>query len=153
MDPEYYFQVDLANPKRLMRAIEVCLTTGTTYTSLRKSNPKQRYFNIIKIGLYTEREVMYDRINRRTDKMIDEGLINEAFNLISFKNYNALNTVGYKEMFSYFDKDMTLDEAIDKIKINTRRYAKRQMTWFKKDKEIIWKDINNIKNIYDVVSL
>ncbi|MEI6823393.1 MAG: tRNA (adenosine(37)-N6)-dimethylallyltransferase MiaA [Bacteroidota bacterium] len=152
LDPEYYNQVDRDNPKRLMRAIEVCITTGKTYTSLRLSNPKPRDFNIIKIGLFTDREVMYWRINQRTDKMIKDGLIDEAFSLLSFRNYNALNTVGYKELFNYFDKTLTLEEAIDKIKINTRRYAKRQLTWFNKDKNIIWIDINNIKNIYDVLN-
>ncbi len=152
LDPEYYNQVDRDNPKRLMRAIEVCITTGKTYTSLRLSNPKPRNFNIVKIGLFTDREVMYWRINQRTDKMIKDGLIDEAFSLLSFRNYNALNTVGYKELFNYFDKTITLEEAIDKIKINTRRYAKRQLTWFNKDKEIIWIDINNIKNIYDVLN-
>jgi len=152
LDPEYYNQVDRDNPKRLMRAIEVCITTGKTYTSLRLSNPKPRNFNIVKIGLFTDREVMYWRINQRTDKMIKDGLIEEAFSLLSFRNYNALNTVGYKELFNYFDKTITLEEAIDKIKINTRRYAKRQLTWFNKDKEIIWIDINNIKNIYDVLN-
>lgn len=152
LDPEYYNQVDRDNPKRLMRAIEVCITTGKTYTSLRLSNPKPRNFNIIKIGLFTDREVMYWRINQRTDKMIKDGLIDEAFSLLSFRNYNALNTVGYKELFNYFDKTLTLEEAIDKIKINTRRYAKRQLTWFNKDKNIIWIDINNIKNIYDVLN-
>ena len=152
LDPEYYNQVDRDNPKRLMRAIEVCITTGKTYTSLRLSNPKPRNFNIVKIGLFTDREVMYWRINQRTDKMIKNGLIEEAFSLLPFRNYNALNTVGYKELFNYFDKTLTLEEAIDKIKIHTRRYAKRQLTWFNKDNAIIWIDINNIKNIYDVLN-
>ena len=95
---------------------------------------------------------MYWRINQRTDKMIKDGLIEEAFSLLPFRNYNALNTVGYKELFNYFDKTITLEEAIDKIKIHTRRYAKRQLTWFNKDDKIIWIDINNIKNIYDVLN-
>ncbi len=150
LDPEYYNQVDLANPKRLMRAIEVCLTTNQTFTSLRLSNPKTRDFNIVKIGLFTDRELMYDRINQRTDKMIKDGLIEEAYNLIPYKNYNALNTVGYKELFNYFDKKTTLEEAIDKIKVNTRRYAKRQLTWFRKDAKINWIDTNNIKEVYNV---
>ena len=152
LDPEYYNQVDRDNPKRLMRAIEVCITTGKTYTSLRLSNPKPRNFNIIKIGLFTDREVMYWRINQRTDKMIKDGLIEEAYSLLPYRNYNSLNTVGYKELFNYFDKTITLEEAIDKIKIHTRRYAKRQLTWFNKDDKIIWIDINNIKNIYDVLN-
>ena len=152
LDPEYYNKVDLANPKRLMRAIEVCLTTGRTYTSLRLSNPKPRDFNIIKIGLFSDRELMYQRINERTDKMIKEGLIEEAYSLLLFRNYNALNTVGYKELFNYFDKKINLEEAVDKIKINTRRYAKRQLTWFNKDNKIIWLDLNNIKKIYDVLN-
>ena len=149
LDPEFYHQVDLANPKRLIRALEVCLTTGQKYSDLRLSNPKSREFNIQKFGLFSERELMYERINLRTDKMIAQGFIEEAYSLLPFRAYNALNTVGYKELFNYFDNSMTLEEAVDKIKINTRRYAKRQLTWFRKDKDIIWIDREDVKKIYD----
>lgn len=138
LDPDYYNQVDLANPKRLMRAIEVCLTTGDTYSSLRVKKLKNRSFQIIKIGISRERDVLYNIINQRVDSMIHNGLIEEAQNLFPFRNLNSLNTVGYKELFDYFDDKTTLEFAIEKIKINSRRYAKRQLTWFKKDKTIKW---------------
>lgn len=138
LDYEYYNQVDLANPKRLMRAIEVCLTTGKTFTSLRINQQKPRDFNIIKIGLELPRDVLYERINKRVDLMIEEGLEKEVKSLISQKNLNALNTVGYKEIFDYLEGKTSFEFAIEKIKINSRRYAKRQLTWFKRDKEIKW---------------
>lgn len=138
LDYEYYNQVDLANPKRLMRAIEVCLTTGKTFTSLRINQQKPRDFNIIKIGLELPRNVLYERINKRVDLMIEEGLEKEVKSLISQKNLNALNTVGYKEIFDYLEGKTSFEFAIEKIKINSRRYAKRQLTWFKRDKEIKW---------------
>lgn len=138
LDYEYYNQVDLANPKRLMRAIEVCLTTGKTFTSLRINQQKPRDFNIIKIGLELPRDVLYERINKRVDLMIEEGLEKEVKSLLSQKNLNALNTVGYKEIFDYLEGKTSFEFAIEKIKINSRRYAKRQLTWFKRDKEIKW---------------
>ncbi len=138
LDPEYYLIVDLKNPKRLMRAIEVCLQTGKTYTSLRKNKTGKRDFNIIKIGLNCEREKLFERINLRVDKMINEGLFDEVKELYKHKNLNSLNTVGYKEIFDFLDNKTTFEQAIENIKTNTRRYAKRQLTWFKRDEEIKW---------------
>lgn len=138
LDPEYYAEVDRNNPKRLMRAIEVCRIAGKKYSDLRKSQPKSREFNIIKIGLNTDREKLFDRINRRTERMIEKGLLKEVMGLRPYKNENALNTVGYKEIFNYLDGSTELAHAIEKIKTNTRRYAKRQLTWFKKDPSIQW---------------
>ncbi|MCF8233961.1 MAG: tRNA (adenosine(37)-N6)-dimethylallyltransferase MiaA [Bacteroidales bacterium] len=138
LDPEYYREVDLANPKRLMRAIEVCLQTGKKYSELRKREKVGRGFNIIKIGLNLERQKLFEKINNRVDRMMEKGLLEEALALYPYKGLNALNTVGYKELFEYFDGRISLDQAVTDIKTNTRRYAKRQLTWFKKDKEIRW---------------
>ncbi len=138
LDPEFYEQVDRQNPKRLMRAIEVCLQTGRKYSELRQNNPQTRNFRILKVGLNLPREQLYDRINRRTDVMMNNGWIEEAESVFPFRHLNALNTVGYKELFAYLDGKLTLEEAVEKIKTNTRRYAKRQLTWFRKDKEIHW---------------
>jgi len=138
LDPEYYEQVDRNNPHRLIRALEVNISSGQSYMSFRQSLRQERPFNIIKIGLNTDRKVLYDRINRRVDLMVEAGLVNEALYLYQHREYNALNTVGYKELFVHFDGDATLDEAIDQIKTSTRRFAKRQLTWFRKDEEIKW---------------
>ena len=138
LDPEYYAQVDRQNHKRLMRAIEVCLQTGKKYSELRLNKPQKRDFNILKIGLQLPREMLFERINRRTETMMDNGWLEEAKKVLPFRKQNALNTVGYKELFAYLDGKLTLEEAIEKVKTNTRRYAKRQLTWFKKDKEIHW---------------
>lgn len=138
LDPEYYHRVDIHNPNRLLRAIEVGLTTGKTYSSLRLNRPKQRSFRIIKAGLDPGREPLYDRINDRVDRMMEEGLLEEAQSLYPFRHLNALNTVGYKELFHYIGQTVSLDHAIDRIKTNTRRYAKRQLTWFRKDEKISW---------------
>jgi len=138
IDPEYYSIADLANPKRIMRALEVFLTTGQKYSELRKNETKIRNFKIVKIGLNRKREELFDIINKRVDDMIIQGLIQEAKLFYNLKHLNALNTVGYKELFDFFDNKMSLDEAIEKIKTNTRRYAKRQLTWFKKDQNIKW---------------
>jgi len=138
LDPEYYDIVDLNNPNRIMRALEVCLKTGKTYTSLRNNKPKKRDFEIIKIGLNRPRKELFEIIENRVDKMIEQGLLDEVKGLLKYKNLNALNTVGYKEIFDYFDGNCILDQAIEKIKTNTRRYAKRQLTWFKKDNSIHW---------------
>jgi tRNA dimethylallyltransferase len=140
LDPEYYKVVDLSNPKRLLRAIEVCLQTGSTYSSLRRNKPKKREFSIVKIGLEMERNLLNERINRRTEIMFENGWLEEAEAVYPLKHLNALNTVGFKEIFAYFDGNMTMEEAREKIKTNTRRFAKRQMTWFKKDKDICWFD-------------
>jgi len=137
-DPEYYRIVDLSNPHRLIRALEVCVATGKPFSSFLTRGIKQRNFRIVKIGIDFSRNELIDRINRRVDRMIEEGLEQEARLNIPNRSLNALNTVGYKEMFQYFDGQCTLEDAVEKIKINTRRYAKRQMTWFRRDKEIMW---------------
>ena len=138
LDPEYYEQVDLANPNRLLRALEVCLGTGKPFSSFRKNLPVPRNFNIIKIGLDLPRAELHNRINARVDQMMSDGLLEEARLFYPLRDLNALKTVGYKELFAYFDGDVSLEEAIEKIKTNTRRYARRQITWFKKDKKFIW---------------
>lgn len=138
LDPEYFEIVDKANPNRLMRALEVCITTGETYTSLRKNKSKPRDFNIIKIGLNRPREELFENISIRTDQMIAEGLVDEVKSLSPFGHHNALNTVGYKEIFDFLDGKITIERAIENIKTNTRRYAKRQLTWFKRDDGIKW---------------
>ena len=140
LDPEYYEVVDRNNPKRLLRALEVCMQTGTTYTSLRKNRGKKRDFRILKVGLEMERSLLNDRIHRRTDLMFAQGWLDEARAVYPQKQLNALNTVGFKEIFDYFDGNIALEDAKEKIKTNTRRFAKRQMTWFKRDKDIRWFD-------------
>ena len=137
-DPEYYEIVDRQNPRRVVHALEICLMTGKTYTSFRKREKRQRPFNIIKIGLNRPREELYDRINRRVDQMMDDGLLEEAKALYPKRHLNALNTVGYKELFDYIDGRWPLEEAVERIKGNTRRYARKQLTWFKKDESIRW---------------
>jgi len=153
LDPEYYDVVDLNNPNRLLRALEVCLQTGETYTSLRKNTSKSRSFNIIKIGLNTEREILFRRISDRVDKMMEKGLLDEAGSLLPFREHNALNTVGYKELFAYFDGDITLERAVENIKTNTRRYAKRQLTWFKRDEEMRWFEPDDLDKAIKFLSL
>jgi len=137
-DPDHYHSMDINNPQRLIRALEVCRHTGKTYSSFRSNPKKQREFDIIKIGLEANRTMIYDRINKRVDKMIENGLIDEAKSLYDKRHLNALNTVGYKELFSYFEKKLSLEESIEEIKKNTRRFAKRQLTWFNKNKDINW---------------
>jgi len=151
LDPSYYREVDLLNPKRLMRAIEVCLQTGKRYSDLRKNKPASRDFNIVKIGLTLPRETLYNRINRRTDAMIANGWLKEARVVYQYKQLNSLNTVGYKELFNYFSGEWSLETAIEKIKTNTRRYAKRQLTWFKRDKDIEWFQPDNIQSILQLI--
>ncbi len=138
LDPEYYQEVDTKNPRRIIHALEICYMTGRTYTSFRTKQKKQRPFNIKKIGLQMPREIMFDRINRRVEKMIHSGFIYEAASVYPQKGLNSLNTVGYKELFDYFDGKTELDYAIKKIQKNTRVYCKKQMTWFKKDESIVW---------------
>jgi tRNA dimethylallyltransferase len=147
LDPEYYARVDHNNPKRLLRAIEVCRQTGKKYSELRLNQPAERDFNILKIGLEVQREQLIKQIHHRTDEMMKLGLLDEARAMLQHRNLNALNTVGYKELFDYFDGKWSLDEAIEKIKTNTRRYAKRQMTWFKRDKEIQWFSPEKVEEI------
>ena len=138
LDEEYYNEVDRCNPQRVLRAVEVCLTTGQPYSSLRKGGSKKRDFDIVKVGIDYPREELYDRINRRVDMMIEEGLEAEARAMLPHRHLNALQTVGFSEMFDYFDGVISKEEAIELIKRNSRRYAKRQMTWFRRDKEIRW---------------
>lgn len=138
LDPEYYRVVDLKNPKRVIHALEICYMTGRTYTSFRTQTTKERPFRIIKIGLQREREELYNRINSRVDQMIADGLIDEAKRVSPYRHLNSLNTVGYKELFAYFDGDCTLEFAIEKIKQNSRIYSRKQMTWFRRDDSIHW---------------
>ena len=137
-DPEYYDVVDQANPKRMMRALEIYLATGKKYSSLRKNQPRERPFKTIKILLNRPREELFDRINRRTETMIEDGLVEEAWQLFGYRKYNALNTVGYKEIYSWLSNKWNLSKAVEKIKTNTRRYAKRQLTWFKRYDDARW---------------
>lgn len=138
LDPIHYKEVDPMNAKRIKHALEVCLQTGRPFSELRTGIAKKRNFNIIKIGLKREREELYNNINNRVLKMMETGLLEEARNVYTYKEYNSLNTVGYKELFKYFEKEWTLDYAISMIQQNTRRYAKKQMSWFNKDKDIQW---------------
>ena len=148
LDPEHYEVVDLQNPRRVVHALEICLMTGNTYTSYRKAERKERPFKIIKIGLTRPREELYQRINSRVDQMMEQGLLEEARQLYPLRHLNALNTVGYKELFNYMDGIWTLDEAVERIKGNTRRYARKQLTWFKKDSDVIWAHPTNISDIF-----
>ena len=142
LDPEHYAVVDRKNPRRVVHALEICHMTGQTYTSFRKNERKKRPFNIVKIGLTREREELYHRINTRVDQMMEKGLLEEAKSLIEKRSLNALNTVGYKEMFTFIDGLWSLEEAIERLKGNTRRYARKQLTWFKKDEEMKWMDLS-----------
>ena len=152
LDPEYYNIVDLRNPKRIVHALEICYTSGKTYTSFRTRKKKERPFQIIKIGLRREREDLFARINKRVDMMMQEGWLEEAKGLYPHRHLNALNTVGYKELFKYFDGTWDLAFAIEKIKKNTRDYAKKQMTWFAHDESIHWFNPDNEKEILDFIS-
>ena len=138
LDPVFYDQVDLKNHKRVIHALEVCLMAGKPYSSLRTNQARQRPFRIIKIGLKREREELYERINRRVDQMMELGLLEEARRVYPFKHLNSLNTVGYKELFQYFDGEWSLDFAVEKIRQNSRIYSRKQMTWFKRDPDIRW---------------
>ena len=138
LDPEFYEVVDRQNPARVMRAIEVCLTSGCKYSELRKSERKERDFQIVKVGITMPREELYDRINRRVDIMLAASLESEVRSVLPYRHCNSLRTVGYSEMFDYFDGKITFDEAVELIKRNSRRYAKRQITWFGRDKDIAW---------------
>ena len=138
LDPDYYAVADLKNPKRLLKALEITIQTGKPYSTFRTNITKKRDFNILKIGLNMEREKLYKRIEQRVDKMIEKGLVEEARSFLSFKHLNSLNTVGYKELFPYLEGKYSLERAVELIKRNTRRYAKRQLSWFNRDKEIHW---------------
>ena len=151
LDPEYYSIVDKNNPKRIIHAVEICLSTGKTYTSFRTNIKKERPFKIVKIGLIRERETLYERIDRRVDQMMDDGLLNEVQNLYPYRKLNALNTVGYKELFDYIDGKCTLDEAVFKIKCNTHKYCRKQLTWFKRDKDTKWFSPDNVEEIINYI--
>lgn len=147
LDPKFYAEVDLKNPKRVIHALEVCLMTGNPYSSLRTNPNKKRPFKIVKIGINRDREELYERINQRVDMMVNEGLIDEARGFYPLRKLNSLNTVGYKELFEYFDGKRSLDYAIDKIKQHSRNYARKQLTWFKKDNDIHWINLSNSEEL------
>ena len=151
LDPEYWKIVDRQNPRRVIHALEICHMTGKTYTSFRTNTKKERPFNIIKIGLNRPREELYDRINRRVLKMMELGLEEEARKVYPRRELNALNTVGYKEMFAYMDGTIPREEAIRQIQSNTRRYMRKQLTWFKKDESIRWFSPDNIEDILNCI--
>ena len=138
LDPAYYARCDVRNPKRVVHALEICYMTGKTFSSFRKGRVAERPFRIEKIGLWRERDELFDRINRRVDLMMEQGLLQEARRVYPFRHCNALNTVGYKELFKYIEGEWPLDFALEKIRRNTRVYAKKQITWFKKDAEVKW---------------
>lgn len=152
MDPEYYKIVDCHNTRRVVHALEICHQTGNTFTSYRVREHKKRPFAIVKIALNRERKILYDRINRRVDEMIVSGLEEEVRRLKPYRNENALNTVGYKELFEYIDGRWSLDEAIERIKGNTRRYSRKQITWFKRDSDIRWFEADKNKEIMTYIS-
>jgi len=151
LDPEHYEVVDRNNPRRVIHALEICHQTGKTYTSFRTNTKKERPFNIIKIALTRPREELYNRINLRVDKMVDNGLVEEARALYPLRHLNALNTVGYKELFRYFDGEWSLPEAIERIKGNTRQYCRKQLTWFKRDPQIRWFSPDDEEEIINTV--
>ena len=151
LDPEYYEIVDRQNPRRVVHALEICTMTGKTYTSFRRRERRQRPFRIVKIALNRPREELYERINRRVDQMMSDGLLDEARALYPKKELNALNTVGYKELFDYLDGRWPLEEAVERIKGNTRRYARKQLTWYKKDKQIRWFHPDDKQSIIDYI--
>ena len=151
LDPEYYEIVDRQNPRRVVHALEICTMTGQTYTSFRRRERRQRPFRIVKIALNRPREELYERINRRVDQMMSDGLLDEARALYPKKELNALNTVGYKELFDYLDGRWPLEEAVERIKGNTRRYARKQLTWYKKDKQIRWFHPDDKQSIIDYI--
>ena len=148
LDPEYYKEVDQANPHRIIRALEICIHTGKTFTSFRKQQQKARQFKTVKLILTRDREELYERINKRVDFMMAQGLLEEAQNLYKQKENNALQTVGYKELFAYFDGEWDLETAILEVKKNTRRYAKRQMTWFRRDSNSIFFNPSDTHQIF-----
>ncbi|WP_315578376.1 tRNA (adenosine(37)-N6)-dimethylallyltransferase MiaA [Hoylesella oralis] len=151
LDPIHYNIVDKSNPRRVVHALEICHMTGRTYTSFRTATIKKRPFNIIKIGLNRPREEMYQRINYRVLDMVEQGLVEEALNVYPLKGINALNTVGYKELFEFFEKNITFEEAVMKIQSDTRRYMRKQLTWFKKDEKIKWFHPDNIEEIINYI--
>ncbi len=151
LDPVYYNSVDLKNPARIIHALEMCLMTGKPYSTFRSNTKKERPFRILKIALNCDRDKLHNRINLRVDKMVEAGLENEAHNFYSLRNLNALNTVGYREFFSYFDGEIPRNKAIELIKRNSRRYARKQLTWFRKDAEVHWFEPNQTNEIIEFV--
>lgn len=151
IDPFYYKTVDISNPQRMIRAIEVFETTGIPFSIWRKNNKKERNFKTLSIGLNIERTLLYNQINQRVDDMINNGLLKEVETLLPFKEYSPLKTVGYTELFDYIDGNYTLDEAIEKIKQNTRKYAKRQLTWFRKNQNTVWFNPNEIQAVVNYI--
>lgn len=151
LDPEYWKIVDKQNPRRVIHALEICYMTGKTYTSFRKNTKKERPFNIVKIGLNRPREELYNRINERVLLMMEQGLEDEARSVYPQRELNALNTVGYKELFAYMDGEISREEAIRQIQSNTRRYMRKQLTWFKKDETTQWFSPNNLEDILNCI--
>ncbi|MDO3694865.1 tRNA (adenosine(37)-N6)-dimethylallyltransferase MiaA [Wenyingzhuangia sp. chi5] len=152
LDPETYQEITIENPHRIIRALEVCIGSGQTYSSFKNKPKTPRNFTPIKIGLTADREIIYDRINRRVDIMLEKGLLKEVESLYPLKNLNALQTVGYRELFQYLDGTIDFDFAISEIKKNSRRFAKRQLTWFKKDENTWWFDyMEDVKNIINKI--
>lgn len=152
LDSDYYAIVDKNNHKRIIHALEICLSTGKPYSSFRKNTTKERPFRIIKIGLNMDRQRLYERIDLRVEQMIHDGLIQEALNVYEYKDLNALNTVGYKETFEYLDGLCTLDNAIFRIKSNTHKYCRKQLTWFRRDPNIHWFSPDNIEEIINYIN-
>ena len=151
IDPEYYQITDLNNAKRLLHAVEIHQMTGLPFTSFRKKTVKERPFQIIKIGINQDRKVLYDRINARVLRMMDSGLLEEAKSVYPYRKLNSLNTVGYKELFAYLDGDCTLEEAVDLIQRNSRKYARKQLTWFRRDQQIQWFEPEQVQEIISYV--
>ena len=152
LDPEHYAIVDRQNYRRVIHALEICHQTGKTYTSFRTQQKKERPFHIIKIGLNRDREELYQRINQRVDQMMADGLLDEVKGLVEKRHTNALNTVGYKELFDYLDRRWPLEEAVERIKGNTRRYARKQLTWYKRDEDMRWFHPDDIQDILNYIT-
>jgi tRNA dimethylallyltransferase len=152
LDPEHYRKVDLRNPNRMLKAIEVSLMTGRPYSTLLTASHKKRNFNIIKVGINLSRDELFDRINQRVDQMIANGLVEEVSNLQYTREVNALKTFGYREIFAYLDGDISIEQAIEQIKTNTRRYAKRQITWFSRDKTMSWFHPDQTEKIIEYIN-
>ncbi|MDA3880948.1 MAG: tRNA (adenosine(37)-N6)-dimethylallyltransferase MiaA [Prolixibacteraceae bacterium] len=151
IDPVYYAKTDLKNHKRIIHALEIFYSSGKKFSSLLTSPKKKRNFDIVKIGLNTDRKILHERINNRVDQMIEKGLLNEARELYQYRELNSLNTVGYKELFEYFDNKISLDQAFEHIKRDSRRYARRQITWFRKDKDIQWFEPDEKEKIIEFI--
>ncbi|MFC2176466.1 tRNA (adenosine(37)-N6)-dimethylallyltransferase MiaA [Bacteroidota bacterium] len=152
LDPVHFSKMDTQNPQRVIRALEVCLSTGKPFSSFHDGERKTRPFRVVKIGLELPRDILNNRINQRVDAMLDAGWLAESKAVFENRSLNALNTVGYKELFAHIKGEMTLEDAVEKIKINTRRFAKRQLTWFKKDEEINWFESPELSDVYNLIA-